>query len=96
MPDEERKNIMAVMFQNYLKPSLTIGEAISFDSVTAQNAPMIEDALSKSHYSVRDLPNGLNSSLTKAFDPDGIIPSGGQWQKLALLACFIRMQASIS
>ena len=88
MPDEERKNIMAVMFQNYLKPSLTIGEAISFDNVTAQNAPMIEDALSKSHYSVRDLPNGLNSSLTKAFDPDGIIPSGGQWQKLALARVF--------
>ena len=88
MPDEERKNIMAIMFQNYLKPSLTIGEAISFDNVTVRNAPMIEGALSKSHYSIRDSPNGINTSLTKAFDPDGIIPSGGQWQKLALARMF--------
>lgn len=39
---------------------------------------------------MQNLPEGLATSLTKAFDKDGIIPSGGQWQKLALARMLYR------
>ena len=73
---------VAVMFQNYLKPSLTVGEAVAYGPVNAENESKIRLALKQSGYPLEGL--NLSTNLTKAFDRNGAIPSGGQWQKLAL------------
>lgn len=75
---------ITMMFQNYLKPSLTVGEAVALAAVSEENEAAIRKALECSKYPVSDLPEGISTSLTKTFDQSGVIPSGGQWQKLAL------------
>lgn len=79
---------VAVMFQNYLKPSLTVGEAVALEPVTAQNEARIRQALERSGYPLGEA--GLSANLTKAFDRNGLMPSGGQWQKLALARMLYR------
>lgn len=79
---------VAVMFQNYLKPSLTVGEAVALGPVTAQNEAGIRQALERSGYAQGE--QGLSANLTKAFDGNGLMPSGGQWQKLALARLLYR------
>lgn len=78
----------AVMFQNYLKPSMTVGESIAYDKVNKENQEKIRAALEKSGYPIEILPKGLDTSLTKSFTKEGVIPSGGQWQRLALARMF--------
>ncbi len=81
---------LAIMFQNYLKPSMTVGEAIAYGEVDSGNETAVRGALELSGYPMQNLPEGLATSLTKAFDKGGIIPSGGQWQKLALARMLYR------
>ena len=78
----------AVLFQNYLKPSLTVGESISYSAVDDGNREKISEVLEKSGYPSDNLPKGLDTSLTRTFAKDGVIPSGGQWQRLALARMF--------
>ena len=82
--------IPAVLFQNYLKPSLTVGESIAYATVDDTNREKIEEALKQSGYPSETLPKNLDTNLTKAFAKDGVIPSGGQWQRLALARMFYR------
>lgn len=81
---------LSMMFQNYLKPSLTVGESIVYGEVSSANETDVWNALKRSGYVGENLPKGLATNLTKAFDPDGMIPSGGQWQKLALARMLYR------
>ena len=39
---------------------------------------------------VSSLPNGINSMMTKEFDEDGIVLSGGESQKVAVARTFIK------
>ena len=69
---------------------MTVGEAIAYGEVDSGNETAVRGALELSGYPMQNLPEGLATSLTKAFDKDGIIPSGGQWQKLALARMLYR------
>ncbi len=81
---------VSIMFQNYMKPSMTVGEAIILNSLTEEEQAAAYNALEKSTYPLGELPRGLNTELTREFAKDGVIPSGGQWQKLALARMFYR------
>lgn len=81
---------IAMMFQNYLKPSMTVGESVAYGEIDSANEAAVREALERSGYPLDNFPEGLATNLTKTFDQKGIIPSGGQWQKLALARMFYR------
>lgn len=81
---------IAMMFQNYLKPSMTVGESVAYGETDSTNEAAVQEALERSGYPLEHFPEGLATNLTKTFDQKGIIPSGGQWQKLALARMFYR------
>lgn len=81
---------IAMMFQNYLKPSMTVGESVAYDEIDSEKEAAVREALERSGYPPDHFPEGLATNLTKTFDQNGIIPSGGQWQKLALARMFYR------
>lgn len=75
-----------------LRDNLTIAdngrENVDEAAVAALNDSHCEDILRKAG-------NGLNTSLTRFFDPDGIELSGGQHQKLALARAFFRRHTAL-
>ena len=81
---------IAIMFQNYLKPSMTVGESVAYGEMDSAKEAAVLEALERSGYPLDHFPEGLATNLTKTFDQKGIIPSGGQWQKLALARMFYR------
>lgn len=73
-----------------LKPSMTVGESVAYGETDSTNEAAVQEALERSGYPLEHFPEGLATNLTKTFDQKGIIPSGGQWQKLALARMFYR------
>ena len=83
--EEERRELLAVMFQNYMKPSFTLEEAVSMG--LAADGEAVRRALDDSRLTDSQ---PLETPLTKSFSPDGWVPSGGQWQKIALARMLVR------
>ena len=81
-----RKEVGAV-FQNVEVYAVTIAENILLKSPkTIEDFNLIDEALKFSGLDeyVNSLPNGINTLVTKEFDRDGIVLSGGQNQRLAI------------
>lgn len=81
----------SVLFQDFLKYRLTLSDNVSlsdFDNREDENR--IRDAINKSELCdiVKDWDKGLETSLTRNYDPDGKELSGGQWQRIALARVF--------
>lgn len=81
-----RKEVGAV-FQNVEVYAVTIAENILLRTPkTIEDFNLIDEALKFSGLDeyVNTLPNGINTLVTKEFDRDGIVLSGGQNQRLAI------------
>ena len=81
-----RKEVGAV-FQNVEVYAVTIAENILLKTPkTIEDFNLIDEALKFSGLDeyVNTLPNGINTLVTKEFDRDGIVLSGGQNQRLAI------------
>jgi ATP-binding cassette subfamily B protein len=81
-----RKEVGAV-FQNIEVYAVTIAENILLKTPkTIEDFNLIDEALKFSGLDeyVNSLPNGINTLVTKEFDRDGIVLSGGQNQRLAI------------
>lgn len=81
-----RKEVGAV-FQNVEVYAVSIAENILLKTPkTIEDFKLIDEALKFSGLDeyVNTLPNGINTLVTKEFDRDGIILSGGQNQRLAI------------
>lgn len=85
-----RSQMIAVLFQNFIKPSMTVGQAIAYAQVDEKNSEKIRKVLDKVAYQSDKLPHGMNTYLTREFEENGVMPSGGQWQKIALARMFYR------
>lgn len=83
---EEYMKLFAVVFQDYKLFSFTIKENIVFDKAPVSHTDRIMDAMEKVGLKERieELEKGLDTSLYKNFDKNGIELSGGQAQKLAI------------
>lgn len=53
---------------------------------------LVEEALKKAQFGdkLKGLPNGIDTMLTKEFDTDGFVTSGGQAQKIAIARVFAK------
>lgn len=77
----------ATVFQDYQLFSVTVAENVMRrGSLTDAEKKAAFAALEKADLGERigECPKGIDSTLTKEFDPDGIVLSGGQAQKLAI------------
>nr|WP_248277670.1 ABC transporter ATP-binding protein [Brasilonema sp. UFV-L1] len=82
---------IAVVFQDFCRYSLTIGENIALGNLSAiNNLEQLKKAAEKSGIAqkVELFPDKYLTQLGKQFD--GTELSGGEWQKLALARAFIR------
>ncbi len=82
----------ASVFQDYRVFAMTVSENVLTEEVTEQNREIAVNALKTAgaYEKIGKLPNKENSILTKEFDPDGILLSGGETQKVTIARLFAR------
>ncbi len=81
-----------VVFQDYQQYAFTIAENILFKEIELKDESLVVNALNQSglYQRVSQLEKGIMTGITKEFDPNGVIFSGGQAQKLALARAFAK------
>ena len=68
-----------------------MSENILLDFGQADSASAIKEALKKVELSdkIKDLKDGLDCQMTKEFDENGLVLSGGEMQKIAIARIFV-------
>ena len=82
----------ACVFQDYRVFAMTVAENVLTKEVTEENRKTAVNALRMAGVSekINKLPNKEDSILTKEFDKDGILLSGGETQKVTISRLFAR------
>lgn len=84
--DSHRKRFAAV-FQDFQLFAATLGENVSLSpEVNEEDA---KEALKNSGFT-KELPEGINTSLLREFDDNGVMLSGGEAQKVAVSRAFYK------
>lgn len=92
------RNKFGIVFQDHLFYALTVAENVLMKRVvTNQERQRVVEALKKSQLydDVASFPNGIDTILTKEFDENGVVLSGGQAQKLSLARIFAQSDKEI-
>lgn len=90
---EEYRRIFGVVFQDFTNYAFTLRENIAISDLgAANNDTRIMAACDASGVStmIKKWKNGLDSYVTKQFEEDGEVLSGGEGQKLAIARAFFR------
>ena len=88
---DELYAMFGAIFQDFGKYAFTVNENIYFGEITK---PIDYDAIkasakaSSAEEFISHLPRGYETPLMRVFEQDGIEPSLGQWQKLAIARAF--------
>lgn len=80
-------------FQDFQIFAMTIGENVLMRELeTPDDRWRVEQALRKSgvYDKVMSLPNGIDTVLTREFDNEGVVLSGGELQKIAIARVFVK------
>ena len=88
---EELYDMFGVIFQDFGKYAFTVNENIAFGEITKPMDPStIREAAkaSAAEEFISHLPDAYETPLMRVFDQNGIEPSIGQWQKLAIARAF--------
>ena len=80
------------VFQDYRVFAMTVAENVLTEEVTEENKDIAVNALklSGAYGKIGSLPNKEDSLLTKEFDSEGILLSGGETQKVTIARLFAR------
>lgn len=86
------RKLFGTVFQDYKVLSLSVAENVLMDSVTEEDRPRVEQALRDSgvYHKVMTLPKGMDTTLTREFDNEGVELSGGELQKIAIARVFAK------
>ncbi len=89
---ESLRNHIAAVFQDYRIFACTLAENVTGGPYTDSQRGQVEKALLKSDFGDRllRLPNGIQTGLTREFDPSGTQLSGGEQQKIAIARAFFK------
>lgn len=80
----------SVCFQDYCTYSLSVRENVAFGSIEKlNNDEDIYKAIDMSSLEHSSFDNNIDRQITKSFDSNGIVLSGGQSQKLSLARAFL-------
>lgn len=88
----------ATVFQDFQIYALSIAENVMMSDINKQkDQERINLALKKAelYEKVQNMGNGIETILTREFDEDGVLLSGGEAQKLALARVFANQDAEI-
>ncbi len=80
------------VFQDYKVFAMTVAENVLTEEVTDENRPLVVEALklSGAYPKIGSLPYKEDSLLTKEFDSEGVLLSGGETQKVTIARLFAR------
>ena len=89
---KEYRNLFGTVFQDYKVFSLTIAENVLMRELKEEDRDKVKEALINSgiYEKVSSLPKGMDTTLTKEFDPEGAVFSGGENQKIAIARVFAK------
>lgn len=82
----------ASVFQDYRIFAMTVAENVLIEEVDESNIQRAENALVQSGVSakIKTLPTGINNLLTREFDDEGALLSGGESQKVTIARMFAK------
>lgn len=88
----EYREKFASVFQDYRVFAMTVSENVLTEEVTDENRETAVKALKMAgaYERIGRLPNKENSLLTKEFDSEGVLLSGGETQKVTIARLFAR------
>ena len=99
MPVTELRTRIGAVFQDFMNYDFSAADNIAVGDLSAA-PPRIEDAARRAgvHETLRDLPQGYDTLLTRMFfgladrddESTGVVLSGGQWQRIAIARAFLR------
>lgn len=80
----------ASVFQDYKVFAMTVSENVLTEEITSENEKTAVDALKMAgvYEKISTFPNKENSLLTKEFDENGVLLSGGETQKVTIARLF--------
>ena len=89
---DEYRALFGVVFQDYRIFSAPVKENVLLRPCSAGDEAIVADALQNSgiQEKVRSLPHGMDTVLTREFDEDGAVLSGGEAQKISIARIFAK------
>lgn len=89
---QEYRRLFGTVFQDFKVLSLTVAENVLMRDVKEEDRETVAQALKDSgvYDKVMSLPNGMDTTLTREFDENGVVLSGGEFQKIAIARVFAR------
>ena len=85
------RGLFGIVFQDYRLFTATVAENVLLrGDITDEDRETVKDALKRAgiYEKVESLPNGVDSNVTKEFDSDGAVFSGGEAQKITIARLF--------
>lgn len=85
------RNLFGTVFQDYQLFAISIAENVMLrGDISDEDKEKVKDALNKTgiYDRIAALPNGIDSVVTKEFDDEGAIFSGGEAQKISIARIF--------
>lgn len=90
------RKLFSTAFQDYKIFAMSVRENVLMRKADPDNKEeeeaLVIDALKKAgiYEKIESLPKGIDTVLTKEFDEDGVVLSGGQYQKIVIARAFAR------
>lgn len=86
----EYRRLFCALFQDFNLFSLSLAENIALGEVTTENKAIVEAAFYSAGGAsiIGKLSNGLDTTITREFDSNGVELSGGEKQKVAIARIF--------
>jgi ATP-binding cassette subfamily B protein len=87
------RSLFGSAFQDYQVFAMTVAENVLMRSPqNEQDYERVKDALTRSYVydKVCSLPNGMDTVLTREFDENGAVLSGGEYQKIAVARAYAK------
>ena len=89
---KEYRRTYGVVFQDYRQMAMTVAENVLGRAFEDGDEAVVVDALKKAGLweIISALPKGIHTVMTREFDSDGLVLSGGQTQKLAIASIYAK------
>lgn len=88
----EYRNLFAAAFQDFQIFALSVRDNVLMGKTYENGDQIVEDSLRKTGVlnKIKTLPNGIDTILTREFDSNGVVLSGGQYQKVIVARAFAK------
>ena len=86
------RSLFAAAFQDYKIFALSIRENVLMRECSEEDDLQVVEALTKAgvYDKIKTLPKGLDTTMTKEFDEEGTLLSGGEFQKIVVARAFVK------